>query len=109
MTTESPHEVEGKRTEWQRAVDSVLHKHGQRLTQIEQTEAVYKALSDERTRHLDDRFNRLEDAQEKAAQRNDEKFSKIDANISWIVRLLIGAIILAFVQFALSGGLKLPI
>lgn len=48
------------RTDWQKAVDMRIADHTTRLSQIEQNQAVYIALSDERRKVMDERFTRVD-------------------------------------------------
>lgn len=58
---------------------------------------IASARAEEQRKHLDQRFDSL-----------DKKISKIDDTTTWAVRLVVGAIILAIVSFALRGGFNLP-
>ncbi|MCO5164647.1 MAG: hypothetical protein M9939_26515 [Mesorhizobium sp.] len=56
---------------------------------------IESARHDERWKHMDDRFNRLE-----------VKLSGVSDTLTWITRLIIGGIILAIVAFMVGGGFK---
>lgn len=56
---------------------------------------IESARHDERWKHMDDRFNRLE-----------AKLSGVSDTLTWITRLIIGGIIMAIVAFMIGGGFK---
>jgi cytochrome c-type biogenesis protein CcmH/NrfG len=58
---------------------------------------IANARADEQRKHLDQRFDAL-----------DGKVTKINDSLTWIVRLVLGAIVLAIVTFALRGGFYIP-
>lgn len=58
---------------------------------------IANARADEQRKHLDQRFDAL-----------DGKVSKINDSLTWIVRLVLGALILAAITFAMRGGLNIP-
>ena len=83
---------EWEETQWQEAVI-------RRLTNLEES---YKGISD--------RINSLEkqDAVDEVHRSNVEnRLSSIEDTLKWLVRLIIGAIILAAIGFALGGGFAL--
>lgn len=55
------------------------------------------ARAEEQRKYLDQRFDAL-----------DGKVGKINESLTWIARMVLGAILLAFVAFLLRGGLNLP-
>lgn len=54
---------------------------------------IESARHDERWKHMDDRFNRLE-----------AKLVGVSDTLTWITRLIIGGIIMAVVAFMVGGG-----
>lgn len=58
---------------------------------------IANARADEQRKHLDQRFDAL-----------DGKVSKINDSLTWIVRMIMGAIILAIVAFLVRGGFNVP-
>ena len=54
---------------------------------------IESARHDERWKHMDDRFNRLE-----------VKLASVSDTLTWITRLIIGGIIMAIVAFMIGGG-----
>ena len=58
---------------------------------------IANARADEQRKHLDQRFDAL-----------DGKVSKINDSLTWIVRMVMGAIILAIVAFLVRGGFTIP-
>ena len=58
---------------------------------------IANARADEQRKHLDQRFDAL-----------DGKVSKINDSLTWIVRMVMGAIILAIVAFLVRGGFNIP-
>ena len=57
---------------------------------------IANARAEEQRKHLDARFDALE-----------KKLGAVSDNLSWIVRLVLGGIVLAIIAFAMGGGLKL--
>lgn len=82
--------------------------HEKRLTDAEKEHAVYKAVADEQQKFVMDRFNRIQDiiAQTRAELTSD--IAKINSNINKVLWAIGAAVILAFVQFIVAGGLRLP-
>lgn len=82
--------------------------HEKRLTDAEKEHAVYKAVAEEQQKFVMDRFNRIQDniAQTRAELTSD--IAKINSNINKVLWAIGAAVILAFVQFVIAGGLKLP-
>ena len=54
---------------------------------------IESARNDERRKHMDDRFNRIE-----------TKLSGLSDTLTWIMRLVIGGIVLAIIAFLVRGG-----
>lgn len=54
---------------------------------------IESARHDERWKHMDDRFNRLE-----------SKLSDLSGTLTWIMRIVIGGILVGIVTFMLKGG-----
>lgn len=76
------------RTDWQKAVDMRISDHSARLSQIEQNQAVYIALSDERRKVMDERFTRVDQSIESTRKDigDDVKALKtIIARLNWII------------------------
>lgn len=76
-------------------------EHAHRLTALEawqQQSAVSEARKDEQFKHMDTRFSTL-----------DAKIDAVNGTLSWINKLLIGAVLMAAVAFMVNGGLKLPL
>jgi len=57
---------------------------------------IESARHDERWKHMDDRFNRLE-----------QKLSSMGDTMTWIVRLIIGGIIAGILASIMRGGLPI--
>lgn len=70
--------------------DKRLFAVEQRLLSAEKEEAIAAVHRDE----LRDRLARL-----------DESFNKLNNNIGWLLKLIIGSLILAGINFAIGGGL----
>lgn len=76
------------RTDWQKAVDMRISDHATRLSQIEQNQAVYIALSDERRKVMDERFTRVDSsiaATERALGDEIRTLKSIIARLNWII------------------------
>lgn len=72
----------------------------QRLMNIElwrNQQDVFNARRDEQFKHLDERFDNL-----------DKKITALNDTLTWITRLVLGAIVLAVVAFMVRGGFNLP-
>lgn len=72
------------------------HGYGQRLTALEawqRQKDIDSARHDERWKHMDDRFNRLE-----------AKLAGVSDTLTWIMRIVIGGILMGAVAFMLQGG-----
>lgn len=54
---------------------------------------IESARHDERWKHMDDRFNRLE-----------AKLSGVSDSLTWIMRIVIGGILMGVVAFMIRGG-----
>lgn len=57
---------------------------------------IESARHDERWKHMDDRFNRL-----------DLKLSGLNDTLTWIMRIIIGGILAGVVAFMLRGGFSI--
>lgn len=85
-------------------VVSMEHKgaaHDQRLAALEiwrQHNEVADAVKNEQFKHMDARFSTL-----------DNKIDAVNNTLSWFGKLMIGAIIMAFIAFIVNGGLKIPV
>ena len=55
------------------------------------------ARKDEQWKHMDNRFNDLE-----------KKISGVSDTLVWVVRLIIGALVLGIIGFMLKGGFNVP-
>jgi len=64
----------------------------QKLTDSEKVEAIATVRRDELTQ----RFERLENS-----------FEKLSNNINWLVKLIIGGLVLAIVSFVVGGGIAI--
>ena len=72
--------------EWRASVNKSLQDVNERLTELEKQDAV-------------DEVHR---------QNVEQRLAGIESSLVWIVRLIIGALIIAVIGFALGGGLVLP-
>lgn len=95
------------RTEWQKFVDDKLKDHDKRLSEQEKANAVYQALQEEQRKHLNDRFNRIQDNINQTKADLIEDVSTIKTGINKILIAVLVAIALAFVQFVIKGGLNI--
>lgn len=80
------------------ALEQNLRAHESRLQNVENwrnQQDIFNARRDEQFKHLDERFDNI-----------DTKISSINETLTWITRLVIGAIILAIVAFMVGGGFK---
>lgn len=71
----------------------------ERLTTLEHWRIqldIANARAEEQRKHLDQRFDQL-----------DGKVTKISESLSWIVRIVLGAVVLAAVTFAMKGGFNI--
>lgn len=78
------------------SVEHQTQGHGQRLSALEtwqRQKDIDSARHDERWKHMDDRFNRLE-----------AKLVSVNDTLTWITRLIIGGIIMAIIAFMVGGG-----
>lgn len=97
------------RTEWQRLVDDKLKDHDQRLTMAEKEQAVYQALSEEQRKFVLDRFNRVQDNISQTRTDLTKEVTSIKSGINKVLWAIGLAIAVAFVQFLLAGGIKVPL
>jgi uncharacterized protein YpuA (DUF1002 family) len=97
------------RTEWQKLVDDKLKDHDRRLTEAEKEQAVYMALSEEQRKFVMDRFNRVQDNINSTRQDLTHDITSIKAGINRVLWAVGLAILAAFVQFILSGGIRVPL
>lgn len=73
------------------------------------TEEEWRSKTDARLSHIEDRLNKAEtrDAVSDVHRANVEsRLTSIEGTLTWLVRLIIGAILLAVIAFALGGGLQ---
>ena|SRR5687768_6619784 len=98
--------IRGK-TEWQKLVDEKLKDHEKRLGDYEKEQAVYKALAEEQRRHINERFNRVQDnvTQTKADLTKD--LTSIKSGINKVTWLIVAVFIAGVAQFVLKGGLNI--
>lgn len=82
--------------------ESRLAKIERRLTVLE----TRKAVDDERRHYMERRFNSLEQDINDVKSDCNKGFEKIANKVSWVVLIVAGLLITAFVDFALSGGLN---
>lgn len=104
--------------------DHIREDHGPRILRLEQEAKSFSAwrekvdaqLADQRTakalaelerRHIDERFDRLEQQQNQQSKDTQKGFDQINSYIRRIVWLIIGAVVLAIADFILRGGLTL--
>lgn len=76
------------RTDWQKAIDMRIADHNSRLSAIEQNQAVYVALSDERRKVMDERFTRVDqsiEATKKDLAEDVRGLKNIIARLNWIL------------------------
>lgn len=74
------------------------------------TEEEWRSKTDDRLSHIESRLNKAEtrDAVSDVHRANVEsRLTSIEGSLTWLVRLLIGAILLALIGFAMNGGLVL--
>lgn len=67
------------------------------LKTFKATSLANQAAQHERDKHIDERFDRLE-----------TRANNIDNNTTWIVRLILGAILMAIISFLMGGGFDAP-
>lgn len=78
------------------SVEHQTQGHGQRLSALEawqRQKDIDGARHDERWKHMDDRFNRIE-----------TKLAGVNDTLTWIMRIVIGGILMGAVAFMLQGG-----
>ena len=78
------------------SVEHQTQGHGQRLSALEawqRQKDIDSARHDERWKHMDDRFNRLE-----------AKLAGVNETLTWIMRIIIGGILAGVVAFMIRGG-----
>lgn len=97
------------RTEWQKLVDDKLKDHDRRLTEAEKEQAVYMALSEEQRKFVMDRFNRVQDNINSTRQDLTHDITSIKTGINRVLWAVGLAILAAFVQFILAGGIQVPL
>lgn len=95
------------RTEWQRLVDDKLKSHDARLTEQEKTNAVYQALAEEQRKHINDRFNRMQDNITDTKTDLSKDLSSLKSSINRVLLAVVIAIVLAFIRVAMSGTLSI--
>ncbi len=66
-----------------------------RVSDLERWRATQEAVSQERLKHMDDRFNRIE-----------SRLDNVDKNVSRVVWLIVASIIAALLSFIFRGGLN---
>ena len=96
------------RTDWQKAIDMRIADHNQRLSSIEQAQAVTIALGDERRKQMDERFTRVDNmiADTKKDLADDMRSLKsIISRLNWII---VTAVIGAVLSSVVFDKIKLP-
>lgn len=81
-------------------VEHDLTDHHRRLTELEkhrQASDIADARRDEQWANILEKFSSL-----------NTKIDTLDANIKWVVKLIIGGIIAGFIGFMMKGGFSLP-
>lgn len=94
-----------ERTEWQKFVDAKLSDHDKRLTEQEKANAVYQVLQEEQRKYLNDRFNRTQDNINSTKKDLTDQITSIRSGINKMLWIVGGAVVLAVIQWILSGGL----
>lgn len=94
------------RSEWQKHIDARLEDHHNRLTEFEKEKAVYEAVAEEQRKYINDRFNRIQDNINATKNNLEISIKKISDGINKVLWAIGLAVVLAMVQFMLSGGLK---
>lgn len=82
------------------AVEHQTQGHGQRLSALEawqRQKDIDSARHDERWKHMDERFNRLETG-----------LGDVNGTLKWIMRIIIGGILAGVVAFMIRGGFAPP-
>lgn len=96
------------RTDWQKAIDMRIADHNQRLSSIEQAQAVTIALGDERRKQMDERFTRVDNmiADTKKDLAEDMRGLKgIISRLNWII---ITTVTVAVLGTVVVDKIKLP-
>lgn len=78
------------------ALEHQTQNREQRLAALEawqRQKDIDSARHDERWKHMDDRFNRLE-----------AKLAGVNDTLTWVMRIVIGGILMGAVAFMLQGG-----
>lgn len=85
--------------------------YSQRLTALEtwrQHSEVDGARKDEQFKHMDTRFSTLDSKIDAISLGLGNKIDAVNNTLSWIGKLVIGAVVLAVVAFIVNGGLNIP-
>ncbi|CDM57373.1 hypothetical protein [Rhizobium favelukesii] len=69
---------------------------------------IANARAEEQRKHLDQRFNDLDKKVDTMSSNLDSKVTKINDSLTWIVRLVLGFVILAVLAIALKSGVTIP-
>lgn len=94
------------RTDWQKVIDMRIADHTQRLSSLEQNQAVYLALSDERRKQMDERFTRVDNMIADTRKDIGEDVRGLQAVISRLNWLVISAVVTGFIGLLLLDKIK---
>lgn len=83
-----------------------LRRVEERLNGHEKTIAIYEVLYQEQRKHIDERFNRMQTEIAQIKTDLNKDVSSVKSAINRVLFAVITAVVLAFVQFVIKGGLN---
>ena len=98
--TDGNHAIEAVETRISAQIDGL----SQRVGSLEQ----YRARSEVRHTHFDERFDQINDRLDELKDDAKEASKRIESLLGWLVKTIFGAIIVGVVVFMLSGGFATP-
>lgn len=78
----------------------------ERLNGHEKSIAIYEVLYQEQRKHIDERFNRMQTEIAQIKTDLNKDVSSVKSAINRVLFAVITAVVLAFVQFVIKGGLN---
>jgi hypothetical protein len=69
---------------------------------------IANARAEEQRKHLDQRFNDLDKKVDTMSTNLDRKVTGINDSLTWIVRIVLGFVVLAVLTIALKNGVTIP-
>lgn len=90
-------------------IDPVIHNLDTRLSEQERDTAVLKAVTEERRKHMDDRFDKLESKLIEFREESRASIAKIQGLFEKLLMLVAASIIGYIVKWLVSGGLSLTL